>query len=212
MIDIGWSKADLDYKKLFGICSCKEKLVKVKKKREIRLFHVFIGVLLVLSLHILYEGLLEDIIPHSRQLFWSYESFDKQTERVVFRKDLPESAHDMKYYVYEGMLRDKCGYHVKFSAADYEVARQERFEFYSDREEIGGGYRYKGGPKKYVSLEQMEEKRIDFLGKIIPEEEIEQYYFLCFDLYEGSEIYNFDGVLCNDETCEMVEFGYYGPY
>lgn len=183
----------------------------MEKKRGIRPFYIFIGVLIIVSIFILYDGLFMEIIPHSRRLFGSYEAFRKQAEPNSFPKKLPASAQNMKYYVYEGMLKDKSCYYVKLSSEDYEAAKQERFESYSLEEETGGGYRYKGGPKKFVSLEQMEENRIDFLGKIIPEEEAGQYYFLCSYFYESDDTYNFNGVLCNDETCEMVELQLYGP-
>ncbi len=183
----------------------------MKKKREIRLFHVLIGVLLILSMHILYEGLFEDIIPHSRQLFWSHEAFVKEAAPTGFQKELPESAHDVKYYVYKGMLTNKSGYYVKLSAEDYENIKQMRYESYSDEEEMGGGYRYKGDSKKYVSLEVLEENRIDFLNKIVSVEGMNQYYFLCYYIHEGSDMYSYDGVICNDETCEMIEFEFYGP-
>ena len=34
---------------------------------------------------------------------------------------------------------------------------------------------------------------------------------MCYSLYESGEVYNYAGVICNDETFEMVEFSYYGP-
>ncbi len=183
----------------------------MKKKKKLCVVYVFICALFIGSVCILYKGIFEDIIPHSRQVFGNHEAFIKQAAPTCFQKELPMSAHDMKYYVYEGMFKDKSGYYAKFSAEDYEIVKQERFECYLDKEDIGGGYRYKDGSKEYVSLEQMKEKRIDFLDKLVSEKSITQYYFLCTYFYENSDIYIYQGVLCNDENCEVIEYEFYGP-
>lgn len=57
----------------------------------------------------------------------------------------------------------------------------------------------------------MEEKRIGFLEKLVPADKISEYYMLCEELYENSELYDYQGILCNDETCEIIEFSFYGP-
>lgn len=57
----------------------------------------------------------------------------------------------------------------------------------------------------------METRGIDFLDNIMPEEDVHMFYLLTSYMYSDDEKYSYMGVLCNDETCEMIEFGFYGP-
>ncbi len=118
-------------------------------KNTILFFLIFIIV------YLLYESLLEDIIPHSRSWFRSYESFVKHTERAGFCKELPDSAHDMKYYVYEGFLVDKCGYKATFTMEDYEQFKAERLQMYRGFSETNS-YCYAEETKRYANLQDME--------------------------------------------------------
>lgn len=168
------------------------------------------GFFAIILIWILCHIFLEDIIPHSRSWFWDYESFVENTERAVFPKKLPVSAQYMEYYVYEGWLEDKCGYSAMFSSEDYAQIKEERMAVYNAKEN-SNTYCYNGEVKQYLDLQQMKVRRIDFLDRILPKGDDGQFYFLGYRLYEGGEIYSYGGVLCRDETCEIIEFMYFGP-
>lgn len=114
------------------------------RKKIILLGRIFLSLFLIL-----WNVILNNIIPHSRQKFWSYESFDRHTEWATFPKCLPSSAHDLSYYVYEGYFSDVCGYHVVFSEEDYASIKEDRTEHYQTAVENGHGYCYKDGKKAY---------------------------------------------------------------
>lgn len=193
----------------------RERMVSLLRERVSKIRKFLLKVLLVVcignGLFVLWNGLLEEVIPHSRTWFSSYNVFREETERSAFQKEQPASAYDIRYYVYEGCLEDKSGYGVVFASEDYIEAQRERIEQYSHAPGENTYYFEEGQEKRYVELKHMEEHRIDFLDKVLETENIGQFYFLCDSLYESSEIYNYDGVICNDETFEMVEFSYYGP-
>ncbi len=184
---------------------------KLKRKK---LFAVIKGVLLILlvvwGLVTFFYLMLQDVIPVTRTHFWNYKIFNMWTDFTAYPRELPESAHNIKYYYYEGFLVDKSGYHVAYSREDYDQMKDNRLINYKyDYPEI---YYYNGDEKRYLNPEKMREWRIDFLDKLLPKEQKDgQYYFLGYYLSEGQEVYAFDCVLCNDETCEMIEISYHGP-
>ena len=151
-------------------------------------------------------GLFKEVIPITQTYFLSYKSFVKRTTQHSFPKELPESAHDIQYYFYEGFFADKSGYHAAFSREEYELMKENRlaaFEIYLPDD----GYCYDGSTKLYFDREQLKQQRINYIDNILPEESgDDEYYILAYGLFENSEIYSYDGVLCKDETCEIVEF------
>lgn len=151
-----------------------------------------------------------EIVPVTRTHFWSYRSFKKRADFTIYAKELPESAHNIRYYFYEGFLTDKSGYRVSYSSEDYEQMKSNRLAVYNSvRQEV---YCFDDGVKQYLNRKQMEERRIDFLNKLLPEKQDNgQYYYLAYDLFETEEVYAYHCVLCNDETCEMIEISYHGP-
>lgn len=157
----------------------------------------------------MYKGVLEDIIPHSRRNFGSYEAFEKKNERATFIEELPSSSHDEKYYVYEGFLEDKIGYSMMLSAEDYEITKHILVDKYKSFSEEYAKL-YESG-ENYLDMELLKAKRIDFLDEIISIPMDGEYYILCESQFEGKEIYNYQGVICNDENHEIIEFSYYGP-
>lgn len=163
-----------------------------------------IGVLMLCLMIWAAGELLGEVIPHTQRIFWSYQSFLNQADFSVYEQELPESARDLRYYYYEGFFADKSGYHAAFSQEDYEIMKENRLAKYTPWIEYGD-YCYDGGPKLYLDYDQMEQQRIDFLNKIMVQGE-GGYYFLAYSLFENEQEYSFNGVLCNDETCEIVEF------
>ncbi|MDE7270898.1 MAG: hypothetical protein K2N81_10550 [Acetatifactor sp.] len=148
----------------------------------------------------------EEVVPVTRTYFWNYQAFRKRADFTTYPKELPASAHNMKYYYYEGFLADKSGYHVSYFREDYELMREKRLESYNP-DFPWEVYCYNGGEKLYLDCEKMKEKRIDFLDILMPEEtDISQYYLLAYDLFEDDQVYSYAGIFCNDETCEMIEF------
>ncbi|MDE6014176.1 MAG: hypothetical protein K2H41_00550 [Acetatifactor sp.] len=183
---------------------------KLKRKK---LFAIIKSVLLILlvvwSLGTFFYLMLQDVIPVTRTHFWNYKIFNMWTDFTAYPKELPESAHNIKYYYYEGFLADKNGYRVSYSQEDYEVMKANRLSVYDTNYPK---YCYDGGAKIYLDREYMKQRRIDFFDKLLPEEQDDgQYYFLVDSLYEDQELYSYACVLCNDETCEMIEISYHGP-
>lgn len=183
------------------------------KKGNILIVAYAFGALIfyLLIFYMLSHGILKDVIPHSRHIYLNYEAFVNEAEPYIYPKKLPASAQEIRYYYYEGMLKDKSCYHVSLSREDFDALQQERLEYYSKYSDMQGGYLYNGSQKEYISLQYAQEQRIDFLDKIISIEEMNEYYFLCYYMHEGSDTYFFSGTLCNDETFELVEFSFYCP-
>ena len=156
--------------------------------------------------------LFEEIVPVTRRHFLSYQDFQKRADFAAFEKELPKSAHDIKYYVYSGFLVDKSGYRVSYSQEDYEMVKKSRWDSQAPFIDIEGVYCYDGINKQYLDWQKLEERRINFLNQLLPEEQDNGcYYILTYSFCETREVYHFGCVLCNDETCEMIELSYYGP-
>lgn len=184
---------------------------KLKKKKLLRFIKNSLLILLVVwSLFTFFYLMLQDIIPVTRTHFWNYKTFNMWTDFTAYPRELPESAHNIKYYYYEGFLTDKSGYRVAYSHEDYDKMKENRLINYtSDYPQI---YCYTGQEKQYLKREQLLEWRIDFLNRLLPPEQDDgNYYVLGYHLSESQEVYSFDCVLCNDEACEMIEISYYGP-
>lgn len=165
--------------------------------------------LIVWSLGTCFYLLFQDVIPVTRTHFWSFKTFNIWTDFTVYPKELPESAHNIKYYYYEGFWTDKNGYRVSYSQEDYKIMKNNRL---SICDTAYPKYCYDGGPKVYLDREFMKQRRIDFFDRLLPEEQDDgQYYYLVDCLYEDQELYSYQCVLCNDETCDMIEISYHGP-
>ena len=168
----------------------------------------FMGGLCIYLIIAAYGWVLKDIIPASRTYFVTYQSFNKVTDWTLYPKVLPKSAHDVHYYYYEAFLTDKSGYRASFSQEDYELLKENRLEAYH----LDDMYRYSGGSKQYLDRERLKQQKITFIDKILPVEKDDgNYYFLAYDLYEDDRLYSYDGVLCNDEICGIVQFTWHGP-
>ena len=148
--------------------------------------------------------LYKEIVPKTKTQFHDYNQFYKRTSHQKYLRSLPQSAHDVTYYYYEGFFSDKSAYHAAFSKEDYILVLQNRVESYNT-EYTQADYTYDGQHTLYLDIEEMQKKNIDYLDKIM-EDDKNNYYFLVYNLYEGQEVYFYEGVLCNDETCEVIEF------
>ncbi|MDE6014175.1 MAG: hypothetical protein K2H41_00545 [Acetatifactor sp.] len=153
-----------------------------------------------------------EVMPVTRRYFLSYHSFDERVDFSVYPNELLESAHDIKYYFYEGFFADKSGYRVAYSQEDYKLMKESRWDFYAGLADTEGKYCYDGGTKQYLDWKQMQAWKIDFLDQLLLDKEDDgNYYILAYLMCETQEIYLYHCVLCNDEACEMIEISYHGP-
>lgn len=184
---------------------------KLKRKKLFRFIkNLLLSLLVVWGLFTFFYLMLQDIIPVTRTHFWNYKAFLMWTDFTVYPIELPESAHNIKYYYYEGFLTDKSGCRVSYSQEDYEKMKENRLSAYDT--DYPEKYCYDGKSKIYLDREYMQQRRIDFFDKLLPEEQDDgQYYFLVDRLYEDHQLYSYHCVLCNDVTCEIIEISYHGP-
>lgn len=177
-----------------------------KTKKKTKTSWVGIVVLLFLGIQIVFVTciFLQEIYPKSWTKFRSYSQFVKVADWTFYDQVLPESAHDMRYYYYEGGFDDTSGYHAAFSAEDYESEKKRLWESYKER---SPEYLYNGSEKIYLDREEIKEARVDFLDILLPEDKDNgEFYFLIYGLpRESREIYNYEAVLCNDSTYEIIE-------
>lgn len=102
----------------------------------------------------------EEIVPVTGTHFWSYQIFFNRVDFTIYAKELPESAHNIKYYFYEGFLVDKSGYRASDSNTDYEQMKKCLAVYNPVR---SGVYCFDNGKKQYLNRQHLEEKRINFL-------------------------------------------------
>ena len=177
---------------------------KEDKKKRISWFGM--GVIILCAIPIVFAVCVfcKEIVPKSRTQFRSYAQFVKATDWTFYEPTLPDSAHDMRYYYYEGYFSDMSGYHATFSAEDYGQKRAMLLDEYRRRSPI---YLYNGVEKVYLNREQIKEARVDFLDKLLPEDKDDgQFYFItCHLPPQSSGVYSYMAVLCNDSTYEIIE-------
>ena len=179
-------------------------LLKILAHKIMNFFRWFIVCYLILSVATGVFLFVKEVVPKTFTHFWSYKTFVAMTDWTIYAPELPESAHDMRYYFYEGNLADKNGFHAAFSEEDYVAMKQNRLEKYNL--DFPGIYYYSGGEKEYLNREELKEMKVDYLDKLLPiEADDGQFYFLIEELSERTEVYHYEAVLCNDETCEMIE-------
>jgi len=147
--------------------------------------------------------LVQEVVPVTRTHFVSYHAFHKYAS-PIFPKKLPESSGEIRYYYHKEHLKDQSGYHVVLSTEDYETMKAQRIDAYR----MNNAYYYDGENKEYMDPEIMsQQQKIDFIDKLVSEEAVKgQYYFLGYYMSKHEKEYYYRGVLCNDETCEIVEF------
>ena len=142
---------------------------------------------------------IKQIYPTTRTQFRSYEAFVKATEWTCYAPRLPESAHDC----YEGGFSDKNGFYAKFSKEDYEYIKLHRLESYNL--DFVRTYHYDGINKVYLDQDKLKDLRVDYLDELLPENS-DMFYILVEELLDDSdEVYHYEAIFCNDETCEMIE-------
>ena len=115
----------------------------------------------------------------------------------------------MRYYYYEGYFSDKNGYHATFSRDDYEAMKAKRLSPYDSFGEVPEeiAYRYDGTKKIYLDREQIKDRNIDYIDTLLPADEDDGhfYYLLSMIMENTKDGYRYAAILCNDETCEIIE-------
>lgn len=164
-----------------------------------------------------------DAVPHIGRLYWRHKDFLEDTHRTSYCQDLPGSVSDTEYYVFEEDSIYKSGYRVAFSAEDYTTVKQERMEYYLTAlfdseyadDYVGERYVYSDDHKQYLNSINLEDKRIDYLDVLLTEEKGD-FYLGCSRFKDHEEKcpcfrYQYDAVLFNDKTHEIIELSYNGP-
>ena len=171
-----------------------------KLKKCIFLLFVGLGILTCLIV----------IMPGTKCCFPSYWLFRMTADEENYLKKLPDSAHDLKYYVKEGLFKDKSGYKMALSVADYKKAKQELLDTYCSDYPMDYIYCYDGNEKRALDIEYMEELQVDFLDEFLAlQTDLKKYYILAEFPQNLDSKERYCGVICNDETCEIIEFTRY---
>ncbi len=170
-------------------------------KHKKTLIKILIIVLTVTLLLWVMPGRVKRHFPH--YIFFSTISY-----YTLYPDILPLSAHNIKYYNFHYFSIDKSGYRASFSEKDYEMLKEQQKGKYNG-EYPWEHYLYDGENKRYLNREEVIERGIDYFDELLPaEEEDGQYYFLAYSLCDSGDSYTYDGVICNDETNEIIEFSY----
>ena len=148
------------------------------------------------------------IFPGTKTGFPCYALFRATADEEVYLKRLPASAYDIKYYVHEEFALDKNGYRMKVASEDYEQVKRELYDGFNS-EYSTGTYNYDGVTKRMLSSEEMELMHVEFLEELLADDSADTYYILTEIQSEGEKFDVYWGVICNDETYEIIEFTYY---
>ena len=170
-------------------------------KRKKWTIYIISGILLITYLYIL--------VPGTKRFFPCYMLFRATADNEVYLEKLPSTAYDVEYYVYEKFFLDKSGYRMNVSPEEYEQTKQTLYNKYNN-EYITATYSYDGISKKMLSSEEMKNMHVDFLEELITKDSnVNHYYILTSIKCESSKMDTFSGVICNDESCEIIQFTYY---
>lgn len=198
---------------------------RVKKRICITILCVFLG-----SFPWIWLLYVLQILPYTQKWFTSYDSFSKKTDRVLapYPMALPSSAGDIRYFYYTGGLDTKTGISFTVSDEDYHdlkernlssftAAREDYQKSYQDYKEE---YHEESGNHEvedwrwYVFNEKvtpdfLKEEKLEYLGEIL-RDKAEDYTILAYEKGTGGEkeAYTLQGIICNDETNEIVMFGF----
>ncbi len=175
-----------------------------EEKEFLLVIGILFGIFLIICIWALYVF---GILPYTQRWFLSYDSFHKKTDCVVapYPKELPSSAEDIKYYYYTGWLDTKTGISFTVSDEDYQKLKDENTAFYMDRKENSQvEYVFEGN----VTSDFLEEEGLEYLKKVF-HDTAENYTILAYHGDDdGGEYCPLEGVFYNDETNEVVMFGF----
>lgn len=168
------------------------------------------------------------ILPYSQRWFISYTIFYKNAASVPvpYPPNLPSGAGSIKYYYYQGWFDTKSAVSFTVSNEEYQETRETYLSFYKIEEDNDRGSwqedmeengkitdRAEKRESDYVfdkklTSDFLEEEGLEFLRKVF-HDSAEHYTILAYKGdAEGGELCNLEGVFCNDETNEVVMFGF----
>ncbi len=189
---------------------------------------ILLGLFLIIGIWFLHAC---RILPYTQRWFISYNSFDKKTDGVAARypKELPSSAEKVKYFYYTGWLDTKTGISFTLSEEEYQEQKETYLSLYTALEE-----EHKTNHQEYldsclakygyipdwaadevmyvfdenVTSDFLEEEGLEYLEKIF-HDTVDNYTILAYiGVVDGGERCTLEGVFCNDETNEIVIFGF----
>jgi len=155
------------------------------------------------------------ILPCTRQHFLCYDSFlskawDGSVER--YPEKLPPSTKKLTYIYYTGWLDKKSGISFTVSDSDYSELKESLRASYFDKMSVGNEYRrYNDAVYVFdgkVTSDLLEKEELGYLKQIF-RDPAENYTIPAFrgDNIGGQRCI-VEGVFCNDETNEIVIFGF----
>lgn len=180
----------------------------MKKKNKIKKRICIVALcILIGSLPWIWVLYVSKILPYTQRWFLSYDSFHQKADKVVapYPEELPSSAEDIRYFYYTGWLDTKTGISFTVSDEDYLELKKECIAFYTARKENNHvEYVFEGN----VTSDFLVEEGLEYLKEVF-HDTAEDYTILAYrGNDEGGEHCVLEGVFYNDETNEVVMFGF----
>ncbi len=141
-----------------------------------------------------------DFLPREQTNYKNYNSFYKRSVTNFFPSELPDSATNVKYYYYSGMLDEKFGVSFVVDDEDYkELKHYYLYYYYPTKNSRSLDYFF----KQQLTDEFVHSERLDFIENIV-EEELDQYTFMVYEKGTTEHYQIKSGGLYNDETNEFI--------
>lgn len=188
-------------------------------------FKVFLLILALLFGWGIWNVFLDEIVPRERTFFMGYQSFYNKVSHYPYPEKLPSSADDIKYFHYTGWFEKQTGISFTAGRKEYQELKETYQSSFMEREETyqkefqqaqedhrinHRDWELKDwswyGFDKEVTPAFLEEEELEYLNKVF-HNEADTYTLLAYEKvrYAGGKE-SFDGILCNDDTNEMVIF------
>lgn len=147
----------------------------------------------------LWEAFLKDLIPYKRTSFKDYTNFYLEVGNSYFPEEVPFTVSHEKYFYYSGNMDKK-------RAVCFVVETTEEYNEYKNSESIQNSLTEEEYPQA-VSNSFLQEEKIVFLEEIM-EQDAEKYSVLIYEEAKLQHGYYRTGIICNDETQEIILFSY----
>ncbi|MBR1930879.1 MAG: hypothetical protein IJ833_05310 [Lachnospiraceae bacterium] len=178
-------------------------VMSVKRKFDLTVFLPIILVVSVLGWAV-WHAILADIVPRHRTVFWSYESFLRKAEWSGLAKELPGTAHNLKYYWSVDRFVEVACYGVTLSEEEYQREKTESVGRYAIWAEGAEESYFYDGQEKKVEVDWLLQYNIEEMENLLWEDAIEDYQILSFYYFGGDRTY-FCCEMCNDANNRMIE-------
>ena len=174
------------------------------------------------------------ILPWTWRWYISYGSFYQAAKKTAgpYPEKLPSSAENVSYYYYTGMFDTKTAVSFILDGEEYEEQKKRYLLLYTadeeehqrDRQEYLEECQSEYGKipdwaaednvrfvfDENVSSDFLEKEGLEYLKKVF-HNTVDDYIILAYKGIgdtKGGKLCNLEGVLCNDETNEMVIFDF----